>query len=217
MTERNSARTEKIVEAAAQLFARHGYHGTSTREIARMAEVSENTLFRHFDHKEDIFWSALRAHTAALKPRWELLDGIKAGDAPEVVLPQILELLADTVNHRPEVLRLFAVAFLEWEGKAEALCRDLISPLFSEICRYLEKSVAKGEVMEVDPALLVASLMAMVVMHPQIARLNDESGSFHSNSRDAVRAYSKFWLDVLSPRLPASSKPIAETAGQSSA
>ena len=65
---RNSVRTEKIVDAAAQLFARQGYHGTSTREIARLAEVSENTLFRHFDHKEDIFWSALRSHTAALKP-----------------------------------------------------------------------------------------------------------------------------------------------------
>lgn len=216
MTDRNSVRTEKIVEAAAQLFARHGYHGTSTREIARLAEVSENTLFRHFDHKEDIFWSALRAHTEALKPRWELLDGIKAGDAPEVVLPQILELLTDTVNHKPELLRLIAVAFLEWEGKAEALCRDLISPLFSEICRYLEGSVAKGEVMEVDPALLMASLMAMVVMHPQIARLNDGGGSLSPDSRDSVRAYTKFWLDVLTPRLPAPSKPISQTAGQAS-
>jgi len=217
MTLRNSVRTEKIVEAAARLFARQGYHGTSTREIARLAEVSENTLFRHFDHKEDIFWSALRFHTAALKPRWELLDGIKAGDAPDVVLPQILELLADTVNFRPELLRLIAVAFLEWQGKAETVCRDLISPFFSEIRRYLEKSVAKGEVMEVDPALLVASLMAMVLMHPQIAKLNEGSGSLNPDRRSEVRAYSKFWLDVLSPRLPASSKPIAETAGQSSA
>src|SRR5579863_3398033 len=127
---KNSVRTDRIVDAEAQLFARQGYHGTSTREIARLAEVSENTLFRHFDHKEDIFWSALRLQTEALKPRWELLDGIKAGDAPEVVLPQILELLADTVNRRPELLRLIAVAFLEWQGKAEELCRDLISPLF---------------------------------------------------------------------------------------
>lgn len=121
MTDRNSERTQKIVEAAAQFFARHGYHGTGTREIARLAEVSENTLFRHFDHKEDIFWSALRAYAAALKSRWKLLDGIKAGDALEVVLPQILELLADTVNRRPGLLRLIAVAFLEWERKTEAL------------------------------------------------------------------------------------------------
>ncbi len=45
---KTSRQTAKIVHAAAQLFARQGYHGTSTREIARIAEVSENTLFRHF-------------------------------------------------------------------------------------------------------------------------------------------------------------------------
>lgn len=78
-----------------------------------------------------------------------------------------------------------------------------MSPLFSEIRHYLEKSVARGEVLEVDPALLVASLKAMVVMHLQIATLNSQSGSLHLDSCDAVRAYSKFWLDVLSPRLPA--------------
>ena len=212
---RSSVRTEKIVDAAAQLFARQGYHGTSTREIAGLAEVSENTLFRHFDHKEDIFWSALRSHTAALKPRWEMLGGIKAGDAPEVVLPKILELLADTVSCRPEVIRLIAVALLELQGKAEALCRDLISPLFSEISRYLATSVEKGEVMEVDPTLLAASLMAMVLIHPQLSKLTDGSPS-PADSRDAVHAYSKFWLDVLSPRLPASARPIVGTAGQAS-
>ena len=79
------------------MFARQGYHGTSTREIARVAEVSENTLFRHFDHKEDIFWSALRSQSEALKPRLEMFDGMRSGDTPKVVLPKILELLSDTV------------------------------------------------------------------------------------------------------------------------
>jgi len=54
--------SEKIAQAAAKLFANQGYHGTSTREIARLSEVSENTLFRHFENKEELFWSALRSH-----------------------------------------------------------------------------------------------------------------------------------------------------------
>ena len=124
--------------------------------------------------------------------------------------------LADTVNCRPEVLRLIAVAFLELQGKAEALCRDLISPLFSEISRYLATSVEKGEVMEVDPTLLAASLMAMVLIHPHISKLTDGKRLLAADSRDAVHAYSKFWLDVLSPRLPASARPLAGTAGQAS-
>jgi AcrR family transcriptional regulator len=206
---RKAVRTEKIVAAAAQLFARQGYHRTSTREIARLAEVSENTLFRHFDHKEDIFWSALHSHSAALKPGWNLLDGIRSGDTPEMVLPKILELLTDTVNYRPEVLRLIAVAFLELQGNAEAHCRDLLSLLLSEIGDYLAMSIEKGQVLQVEPALLASSLMAMVLMHPQLAMLTDGSIPSHPDSHDAVRAYSRFWLDVLSPRRLASSMPIA--------
>jgi AcrR family transcriptional regulator len=210
-------RREKIIAAAAILFAHQGYRGTTTREIARLAEVSENTLFRHFDHKEDIFWLALRSHASALTPRRDLLEGIRAGEAPGVVLPKIIELLADTVTFRPEVLRLIAVAVLELGGKAEMFCRDLISPLFSEISRYLAIKVKKGEVMNVDPTLLASSLMAMVLVHPHLSKMTDGINPSRADSRDTVRAYSKFWVDMLSPRLPDSLSPLAETVGQTSA
>ena len=51
MTAKSSSQKDKILNSAAQLFARQGYHGTSTREIARLADVSENTIFRQFDRK----------------------------------------------------------------------------------------------------------------------------------------------------------------------
>jgi TetR/AcrR family transcriptional regulator, cholesterol catabolism regulator len=101
---KNSERNGKIVSAAAQLFARQGYHGTSTREIARLADISENTLFRHFDHKEDIFWSALQVSLSSLRLRKELLDGIAECEAPEVVLPQMLSLMVETVTYKPQLL-----------------------------------------------------------------------------------------------------------------
>jgi len=211
---KNSVRTEKIVDAAAQLFARQGYHGTSTREIARLAEVSENTLFRHFDHKEDIFWSALRSNVTALRPQWEMLSEIKTGEAPQVVLPKILELLAETVNCKPDVIRLIAVAYVELHSKAEVLCRDLISPLFSDISQYLATSVEKGEVVEVDPTLLAASLLAVVLIHPSLSRLVAVGNSTGLNTRETISAYSKFWLNVLSPRLTVPSTPMVSPAGQ---
>ena len=48
---KSAVRTDQILQAAGKLFASQGYHATSTREIARLADVSENTLFRHFDNK----------------------------------------------------------------------------------------------------------------------------------------------------------------------
>lgn len=203
----SSVRTERIVDAAAQLFARRGYHATSTREIARLAGVSENTLFRHFDRKENLFWSTLRSRMAALNPKGDLLSGIRAGDAPAVVLPQIFELLTDTVCRKPEVSRLFAVALLELQEQAEALCEEFLSPLLSEICQYLAKSIAKREVLEVDPSLLAGSFLAMVLIHPQVFKLTADRTQSPIDSRGAVLAYSRFWLDLLHPRFPSSSVP----------
>lgn len=201
MPVKNSLRTEKILNAAAQLFARQGYHATTTREIARLADVSENTLFRHFEDKEEIFCSALRSYVVALRARWDRLKDLKAGESLGVALPKILEQLAETANCQPEIIRLIAVAFVELQGKAEAICRDLISPLFSEIAQYLAVSVEKGEVVDVDPCLLACSLMSMVLVQPQLSRLIGVAKEERYESREAVSLYSKFWLVVLSPRL----------------
>lgn len=45
---------KRILQAAQKLFARSGYDGTTTRELATAAGVAEGTLFRHFDNKKAI-------------------------------------------------------------------------------------------------------------------------------------------------------------------
>ena len=45
---------KRILQAAQKLFARNGYDGTTTRELATAAGVAEGTLFRHFDNKKAI-------------------------------------------------------------------------------------------------------------------------------------------------------------------
>jgi AcrR family transcriptional regulator len=45
---------KRILQAAQKLFARSGYDGTTTRELATAAGVAEGTLFRHFVNKKAI-------------------------------------------------------------------------------------------------------------------------------------------------------------------
>lgn len=44
----------RILQAAQRLFARKGYDGTTTHELAEAAGVAEGTLFRHFENKKAI-------------------------------------------------------------------------------------------------------------------------------------------------------------------
>jgi len=204
---KNSERTDKIVQAAVQLFARQGYHGTSTREIARLADVSENTLFRHFDHKEDLFWSALRSRSAGLKLRRDLLDGIAGGDELEIVLPKIIDMLVDTVTFKPELLRLIAVAFLELHWKTESFCQEYLSPIFSAISRFVEMNIENQRVRNLDPKIVTAALVTTVMAHAEISRLIDGDKLPYAGSREAASAYTRFWLEVLTPKPLSSQRP----------
>lgn len=44
----------RILQAAQRLFARRGFDGTTTRDLAQAAGVAEGTLFRHFENKKAI-------------------------------------------------------------------------------------------------------------------------------------------------------------------
>ena len=50
---------ERILAAAAALFTRRGFHGTSTRDIASGAGVSLGNIYNHFPTKEAVFVSLL--------------------------------------------------------------------------------------------------------------------------------------------------------------
>ena len=50
---------EKILLAALQLFAQEGYHASSTSKVARLANVSEGLIFRHFKNKEGLLKAVL--------------------------------------------------------------------------------------------------------------------------------------------------------------
>ena len=50
-----SQRRAEILRSAFPLFATHGYAGTTTRELAAAAGVTEPILYRHFPSKEALF------------------------------------------------------------------------------------------------------------------------------------------------------------------
>src|SRR6056297_1497877 len=46
---------EEIMNAAAELFAAHGYHETSMAKIAGKAGISKGSLYWYFSGKEELF------------------------------------------------------------------------------------------------------------------------------------------------------------------
>src|SRR5262245_47964357 len=55
-----------IVDAAIDVFGRHGYHGTSIRDIAERAGLSSAALYHHFSSKQDLLFQIMDRGIEAL-------------------------------------------------------------------------------------------------------------------------------------------------------
>lgn len=73
------ARKEAIVEAVQDVFAEKGFDGTTTRDLAKAAGVSEALLYKHFPSKESLYAAMLEG--CAKGPTFAEANRILALDA----------------------------------------------------------------------------------------------------------------------------------------
>ena len=68
-----SSRRAELTRAAARLFARQGYHGTSVGDLAEALGLQKGSLYTHIDSKADLLWEICREGAEAFHAA---LDGI---------------------------------------------------------------------------------------------------------------------------------------------
>jgi AcrR family transcriptional regulator len=86
-----------ILRESAQLFARHGYTGTSISMIAEACGVSKALLYHYYPDKSAVLFDILHAHLADLVER---VQAAVAGSAPgEARLLAIGEALLEVYRH----------------------------------------------------------------------------------------------------------------------
>jgi AcrR family transcriptional regulator len=95
-------RREQILGVAAQLFARHGFHGVSIADLGAAVGVSGPALYRHFPGKEALLAELLVGISE------HLLAGGQARAAatsdPHELLAALVEFHADFAQREPELI-----------------------------------------------------------------------------------------------------------------
>ena len=92
---------DRILASAKKLFIRQGYRGTSTRQIAQDAGISEMTLFRHFPAKEHVFRDVIQP----LVSFFEALR-LKEYSNPKALIRQMLENRLSFLYEEGDLVRL---------------------------------------------------------------------------------------------------------------
>ena len=156
----------RILDAAAHVFAEHGYAAGTTNRIAERARISIGSLYQYFPNKDAILLELLTRH---------LEEGRAAHSWPDGALPDSLDGLlrgfvrAQITNHQddPQLLRLM----MEQGPRAHALL-DRIAGYEQENVEFFRDLLERHpEVRVADPetaARLVVSTIHFVI-HPLVA------------------------------------------------
>jgi AcrR family transcriptional regulator len=103
---------QRIIHAAARVYAQHGWRGATTRRIAEEAGVNEVTLFRHFGSKDALL--DLMMHECArveqdatfplepVDPEQELLDWVTVHHTALVGMRAIVRQMLSDAEERPD-------------------------------------------------------------------------------------------------------------------
>ena len=80
-----------ILLAAEKLFAQHGYHGVSIRQIAEEAQVPLALVGYYYGPKSELFHAIFQHWQGTIQERLALLQQVLAGPPTEAFLRQVVE------------------------------------------------------------------------------------------------------------------------------
>jgi AcrR family transcriptional regulator len=157
----------QILAVAVSLFSERGFRGTTTREIAQAAGVSEAMVFRHFATKEELY-AAILDHKACSSGKFEpaemAADGIKRKDDRAV----FESLALGALNHHendPEFQRLLLHSALEKHELAQMFFDEFVRRVYEFLGGYIRERQREGALIEIDPAIVVRAFIGMVMHH----------------------------------------------------
>ena len=166
--ERTQAR---LLAAAVEAFAKKGFHGTTTRDIATIAGISPTALYVHHESKEELLYLiALTGHVDALRVVAE------ASDAPLEPAAKLRRLVHDFALHHANSHKLSRVVNYELAALAPDHRTEVVE-LRRQISECIRSVVAEGIVAGafavVDHRLTVTAIESLSV---DIARWYRDDG-----------------------------------------
>ncbi|HEX8773299.1 MAG TPA: TetR/AcrR family transcriptional regulator [Pyrinomonadaceae bacterium] len=159
----------QILQVAISLFAKKGFRGTTTKEIAQAAGVSEAMVFRHFATKEELY-KAILDHKACASGSLDLCHAETVTDAiarkdDRAVFEQLGLALLRHHEHDTEFLGLLMHSALEGHELAQMFWERNVLQMYDFLRSYLAERQREGAILAVDPGVIVRAFVGMIIHH----------------------------------------------------
>ena len=137
------------MKASLHLFAKRGFHGTSMRDIAREANITEGLIYHYFESKRDLFRAIIEEHS--FLPLLRTLPDL----AEQLDLRALLIVLArgffDVLRQNIELTRLLLQEVQVFPEEKEAFFADAVGRSIAELAAILDARMTERARRTVDP------------------------------------------------------------------
>lgn len=148
----------KILTAARRLFARRGYGGTTTRDLAQEAGVAEGTLFRHFENKKAIL-------VRVASDGWvELLTELLTELSEMASYKAIGQVMRHRMGNLPHNADLMRVCFMEAQFHPELRDQvqgEVIDKMIDVTEAFFQTAIDRGIYRPMNPRVLARIFLGM--------------------------------------------------------
>ncbi len=189
-------RRQQILDVATQLFARQGYEGTTTRQIAESAGVNEAIIFRHFSTKEDLYWAVIEDQCRIRAGREKLEQAIASGLDDEQIFTSIA---TEFLTRDATLPRLLLFSALERREVSQRFFKVHVASYYEILGDYIRRKIEAGDFRDVDPILAARSFFGMLVYHFQVQELFGAKHLHDIDLEHAVRTFVGIWLKGMKP------------------
>jgi TetR/AcrR family transcriptional regulator len=156
-------RRRQLLDAALELFSHKGFGGTTTKEIAAAAGVTEAIIFRHFPSKQALYTAVLDSKAESCEhEEWlaEIQKHMDRNDDAGVLRTFAAAILTSyRTDARFERILLFAA--LEGHEHGLAHHRKFATPIFELFRDYISRRQREGAVRDYNPGLVIAAIAGM--------------------------------------------------------
>lgn len=165
---------QRLLDATLRLISEKGYLGTTTREIAREAGVTELTLFRHFGTKEKLFEALLRNHTFLPRLRQLLpeLEGLSCEDSLRLIATRFLL----SLKERKSLVKIMYSEVTIYPEKIKKLYNKFLDDLRSTLASYFRALQKKGLFRSVSPEMAAQLFLGMLFSYFRSEEIMREGG-----------------------------------------
>jgi len=191
-------RRRQLLRVAVESFARNGFSGTKTKDIAAAAGVSEAILFRHFSSKEDLYHAILDEKEATLgADRWFTeLSALAERRDDRGVFQHLGRQIVRSFREDAAFHRLLLYASLEGHLLADLFHERFGLPTGDYLARYIAQRQQEGAFRACDPGSAVMFAIGSIV-HYAMARHIMGAKNFPQAEETIVDQFVDFILAAL--------------------